>query len=305
MKRDAVLYLLLASAAFSTVGPIARLARPAHPMAMAAGRVAVAALVLLLLEARTLRRDVSTLTSRQRRGIFGAGALLGAHLALFLWGLDETSLPAAMSLVSLEPLSVVVCAYFVHGIRPTRGEQVGLVVATLGAFVITLGAGEGEHRLFGDLLVVVAVVLFGLYVAAARGLKDTLPTRSYAGLVYLSATIVLLPVVVVFPGAGPSALVDMPLASFGYIVLLGVIPTVIGHTMVQSAARRLSPAIVALVCPGETVGAIAIGAAVLHEIPSLPEICGAIVIIAGAAISLVTARPPEDAAENRSQPAAG
>lgn len=297
MRRDALVYLILASAAFSMAGPLARLARPAHPMAVAAGRVAIAALILLALEHRTLAQHIRKLTARQRAGIFGAGALLAVHFALFLWGLDETSLPAAMSLVSLEPLSVVVCAYLVHRIKPTRGEQVGVVVATLGAFVITLGAGEGEHRLLGDLLVLGAVVLFGLYVAAARGLKDALPTRPYAALVYASATIVLVPLVLLFPGAGPSALTGIPSESVLFIAALGVVPTVIGHTMVQSAARRLSPAIVALVCPGETLGAIAIGAALLGAVPTGVEIAGALVIIAGAAIALVTSRDPGTAGD--------
>lgn len=293
MRREAIGYLLLASVVFATSGPLARLARPAHPMTMAIGRVAVAALVLLVLEHKTVFAHLASMSPRQRLGIFGAGSLLAAHFALFLWGLDETSLPAAMSLVSLEPLSVVVCAFFLYRITPSRGEQLGIVLATAGAIVITFGAGEGEHRLLGDLLVLAAVVVFGLYIAAARGLKDALPARPYAALVYSSATLVLLPVVLLAPGVGPSAVTDLSLESIFFIVLLGLIPTVIGHTMVQSAARKMSPAIVALVSPGETFGAIAIGAALLGAFPTWIEIAGGLVIVTGAATALLAPRHPD------------
>lgn len=293
MRREALGYLLLASLVFATSGPLARLARPAHPLTMAVGRVAVAALVLLVLEHKTILGQAAALSRRQRIGVFAAGALLASHFALFLSGLDETSLPAAMSLVSLEPLSVVVCAFFLYRITPSRGEQLGMAMATAGAIVITMGAGEGEHRLVGDLLVLAAVVVFGLYVAAARGLKDALPARPYAALVYASATVVLLPAVLLVPGAGAGAITGLSLESTFFIVLLGLVPTVIGHTMVQSAARRMSPAIVALVSPGETLGAIAIGAALLGAFPTWIEVAGGLVIVAGAATALLAPRQPE------------
>lgn len=279
-------FVLLASVAFSIAGPLARLARPLHPLLVAFSRVFLAALVLWALDFRGTARAFGGLTPRQRATVFGAGAILAAHFALFLWGLDKTSLPAAFSLISLEPLSVVLFAWAFFGIRPTLREQIGLLLATTGALTVSLAAGTGEHRLLGDLLIVGAVVLYGLYVSVARALRDALPATSYAALVYASAAVVLALALPFTPGVLDGAW-PLPSRSALAVVGLALIPTVIGHTAVQTASRTLRPALVALVCPCETLGGILLGAAFLGAIPAPVEIAGTAIILAGATIAIL------------------
>ncbi len=89
-----------------------------------------------------------------------------------------------------------------------------------------------------------------------------------------------------------SAAPAWPLATRGVvaIVALGLIPTVLGHTAVQTASRSLPPAVVALVSPGETIGSLAIGAALLRTVPSAVELGGAAVILVGSALAMLGAR---------------
>jgi drug/metabolite transporter (DMT)-like permease len=285
-RRSAVVFVLVASAAFSVAGPLARLARPLHPLLVAFSRVALAAVILAALDLPGTARAFAGLTLRQRAHVFGAGAILAVHFALFLWGLDQTSLPAAVSLISLEPIGIVLLAWIFFGIRPSRREQIGLFFATAGALLMSRGAGTGDHRLLGDFLILGAVVLYGVYVTVARALRDVLPATPYAALVYASAALVLaaaLPFTPnVFSGTSP-----LPVGSVLAVLGLTLIPTVIGHTAVQTAARTLPPAIVALVCPCETVGGILIGAALLGAVPSPVEIAGTVIILAGATIVIV------------------
>lgn len=290
--RAAALFLLLTSSVFAMAGPLARAARPAHPLIVAFGRVALAAVVLGALGPRLVLRSLPSLTARQRGVVLGAGALLAAHFALFLWGLDRTSLPAALSLVALEPLSVVLWAWGLFGLRPSRPEQIGVLLATAGALLVGQGAGAGEHSVTGDLLVLGAVVLFGAYVAAARGVRDALPAQAYAALVYAGAAISLAVCLPLVPGALASSW-PMPAHSALYIALLALLPTVIGHTAVQWAARRMSPALVALVCPGESLGGIAIGAVWLGTVPTATEIAGGIIILSGTTIAILAPRGAE------------
>jgi drug/metabolite transporter (DMT)-like permease len=283
-KAPPALFILFASAAFAASSPLARYARPTHPLVIAVGRLALAALVVLALDARSIGASVRGLSRAHRARIFAAGALLAAHFALFQMGLDRTSLPAAVSLISLQPLAVVLCAWVLLGIRPSPLEQLGVLVATIGAVVVARGQGRGEHQLSGDLLVVAAVALYGLYLTVARALKDALPARSYVALVYTSAaaslgialTVVGLPV-----GAFPP-----PLHGAVAIAAIALVPTVLGHSAVQIASRTRSPAIVALVSPGETIGAIAIGIALLGATPTATEITGAVIILAGTIVAL-------------------
>jgi drug/metabolite transporter (DMT)-like permease len=211
--------------------------------------------------------------------------LLGAHFGLFLAGLQATSLPAAAALVSLEPIAVVVAAWVAFGVRPRGREMVGIAIATLGAAVVARGAGHGEHRLLGDALVLAAVVVFGVYIAFARGLRDVLPTTPYAACVYTVAALALAPLVFVFDAGGSG----IPASAWLGVAALGLVPTLIGHTLVQRAARHVSPSLVALASPGETVGAILIGAATGH-MPTGVEWTGAAIIVVGACVTVTGGR---------------
>jgi drug/metabolite transporter (DMT)-like permease len=285
-RNEAILLVAGAGAAFATSGPLSREAAPLHPLVIAGGRVLLAALVLALIDLRGLFREVSALPARRLLSIFGAGMILAGHFGLFVWGLERTSLPAAVSLVSLEPLSVVVLAWLIHGIRPTRLEQLGVIVATAGAIVISRGAGTGEHRLFGDLLVLGAIVLYGLYISGARAFRGELKAGHYAALVYFAAALSTAMAIAVVPS------VSRPITSHAVIavIALALIPTVIGHTAVQAAARTTSPSIVALVAPAETVGALLIGAFFMGAWPSALEWSGAAVILSGVTIGILGAR---------------
>lgn len=293
-RSGAALFVLFASLAFATSGPLSRWARPTPPLVIAFGRLALAALILFGLNVRGVLADVRRLAPSHRITVFAAGALLAAHFALFQLGIDHTSLPAAVSLVSLEPLAVVLSAWFFLRIRPSPIEQIAVGIATAGALIVARGQGEGDHRLLGDLLVLGAVLLFGGYLTVARALKDALPSRSYATLVYASASLSLGLVLALGSAlslqgvAGEAA--PGPRGLYA-IVALALIPTLLGHTAVQTAARTLSPAIVALVSPGETLGAIAIGAALLGAQPTVTEMTGAMVILVGAALALIAPRP--------------
>ncbi|MEO7329471.1 MAG: DMT family transporter, partial [Minicystis sp.] len=158
----------------------------------------------------------------------------------------------------------------------------------------------GEHQLSGDLLILGAVALYGLYLTVARALKDALPARSYAALVYAGAALTV-SIALLFPPI--TATLAMP-PTRGLLAILAItlVPTLLGHTLVQTASRTLPPSIVALVSPGETVGAIAIGAALLGAMPTAKEIAGALIILVGSALAITApASPlPASSSENRS-----
>lgn len=278
-RGRAIVFVALASTAFSVSSPIARYARPAHPLFVAFGRVALASLVLFALDIAGVLRHLREMTAATRWRILICGAILGIHFALFQAGLDATSIPAAVSLVSLEPLGVIVAALIFFGEVPSRREQIGVVLATIGAAVVAFAAGTGEHKLVGDLLVLGSVALFGFYVAAARAIRNALPPQHAGSMIYATAALVIL---FVLPFAGAlENIAELPKRSFLAITGIALIPTIVGHTSVQAAARTLPPAIVSLVSPGETLGGLLIAAVFLHEIPKPQECVGAALILSG------------------------
>ncbi len=122
----------------------------------------------------------------------------------------------------------------------------------------------------------------------SRGLRDAMPVMPYAGGVYGVAALVLAPVAIV-----TQARFDGGIGTLGgwiAVVALGLIPTLVGHTLLQSVARRVSPAIAGLVCPGETAGSIAIGALFLGTRPTLREGVGTAIVLAGATLAVTGMR---------------
>ena len=279
--RDLAL-LGVATLAFALSAPIARAAVGIPPVAIGAGRCAVGALAIVLLTPRLTTGAFRVLPTKSRVSLVLAGCLLAAHFALFLGGLARTSLPSAVALVSLEPVAVVGAAWIAFGVRPTRREAVGILIATLGAAVVARDAGEGESTVLGDVMVIGAVVLYGAYVTAARGLKEILPVLPYAAGVYGVACLALLPFAIVAASRLPAP----PFESVGWVIALGLVATLIGHTLVMRASRHVAPSTVALVSPGETVGSIAIGALAQGAWPTNNEWLGVALVVTGATLAV-------------------
>ncbi len=274
--------MALAAAAFATASPLAKGTQGLSFAGLAAGRCAVAAAALLALAPAGTWRAFARLSVGQRVAVVGAGLLLAAHFALFLGGLLTTSLAAGASLVALEPVSVVLAAWMAFGARPTTREVLGIVLATAGAALVARGAGTGEHRLLGDALVLAAVAVYGAYVAFARGLRDAMPPWPYAACIYTVAAVALAPLALALDLRSPPP----PAATWAAVAALGLVPTLVGHTLVQRAARHVPAPVVALASPGETVGSIVIGAAIGRP-PAGIEWIGAAVIVAGATVTLL------------------
>lgn len=288
VSRADVVLVIVASLAFATSGPLGKIGGALPSILVASARTGIAAIVLALVDVRGLIRALRGLSRRQRLGVLLAGALLGAHFAFFLEGLVATSLAAAVALVALEPIAVVVAAFVAFRLRPTRREMLGLMVSTAGAFVVASSAGVGEHRLRGDLMVLAAVALFGAYVAAARGLRDAMPATHYAASVYGTSSIVLLPVALLT--CALSSAFTVTSQSLLAVLGLALVPTLIGHTLVQRAARHAPPVLVALACPGETVGALALGAILMGTWPTGREAVGALIVLCGATLAITGGR---------------
>ena len=284
-KAGDLALVALASLAVATSSPLAKEATGISSIGLAAGRCLVASLILLAILPRPIFRALAALDGRTRWKLVGVGALLAAHFGLFLAGLRATSLPAAVALVSLEPLAVVLVGWAAFGLVPSRLEWIGIGIATAGAVAVSFGEGKGEHHLSGDIMVLVAAALFGMYVMAARGLKDKLPPLPYAASVYGTAGLLLLPLALVL-GWGEE---PPPLSAWGIVLGLAVVPTLVGHTLIQRLSRRVSPSVVALVSPGETVGSIAIGV-MLGRQPSIEEGIGTGLVIVGAVVAAMEGR---------------
>lgn len=294
----------LAAAAFAAASPatIVALQSLSSPLVVA-GRCGVAAVALGAIFGLALPRRLRALGRQEGLVAAASGAALGLHLILFVAGLAHTSYTAAVALVALEPVAVLIAGATCFRSYPTKIQLAGVGSAIAGALVIGLEgakvasqAGLVAHSWTGDAFVLGAVVLYGVYYALNRTLAASGERGSdlaRALVVYAAATMVALACAL---PAHASSTPRLPIGREALlaIAVLGIVSTLIGHTLSQVAARKLPAALAGLIAPGETFGSLAIGVALFGAMPSTGELAGAALIVLGAlTVTLAPANFPD------------
>ena len=277
-------WLVLAAGivAISWAAPLVRLAEPAPVLVIAALRLGFAAPPMVAIASVRGTEDLR----HARRGEVAAMALaalvLAGHFVFWIAALQRTSIITGVVLVTMQPIFVGIGAWVVLRERPSRAVMVGAVIALIGALLLA-GDDLGDHgSLVGDLLALIGGLLSSAYLVIGRGARRRISTASYGAGVYSMTALLLL--VAVFVSGTP--LTGHSTGSYAAIVALAIVPQLIGHNAFNWSLGFLPAAVVAVAILGEPVGATAIAAIVLDEMPTLLEFVGAVVVLFGVAVAL-------------------
>ena len=290
--------LLFGILAVSTASIFIRYAQAGAPsLTIAAGRLALAALLVAPLAMARHRGALARLGARQLGLALLAGAFLAAHFALWITSLEHTSVASSVVLVTTTPLWVGLLAPFVRREPLPRRLALGILLALGGGVVVGLadaGGGIAAPRggaLLGDLMALAGAWMMAGNLLVARRLRAGLGLVPYVSLVYGAAAVILL---ALMAAAGQSFLGLSP-ATCLWIALLALVPQLVGHTSFNWALRYLPASLVAVALLGEPVGSSALAAALLHEVPGPVTLGGATLILTG--IAVVAWSSPAAAAE--------
>ncbi len=272
---------------------------------IAAGRMLVAAAVLLGFVAAFDRTQLLRVTRRDLLLALLSGLFLSIHFAAWITSLELTSVASSVVLVTTTPLWVSLASAILLREPPRRAVWVGMLVALVGTGVVALSesctwsgglsCSLGSLSLRSTALRGDALALFGAWMVSGyfligRTLRPRMPLRVYALLTYGTAGLVLL---------GVLAVARIPLAPYAgevyvWIIALGLIPQLLGHSAFNWALRYLSATFVTVTVLGEPVGSILLAWLLLKEAPTLIQIGGALLILGGI---LVAARAETGVAE--------
>lgn len=284
------LVLAVALLAVSLAAIYIRLA-DAPGVVVALYRMAIAATVMLPLTIRGLRR--TPIRGRSAWLTVAAGALLALHFAAWISSLSFTSVAASVSLASTSPLWMALMAWLFLGTAPTLGVLVGVLLAVAGA--ATIGFGDlagGTQPLLGDALALLGAVAGAGYILLGRSVQRRgVGLDAYAGTAYAVAALLLIPL----PALFGHAYTGYPLATYGWVVLLALMPQLIGHTGINYAAKHLDPTLVATALLLEPLGSGALALLVFGEVPSPLTLVGAVILLVGVLVTLRSTREPRGA----------
>jgi drug/metabolite transporter (DMT)-like permease len=272
--------------ALSSAALVILLAAPLPPTVIAAGRVAVTGLVLLLLGARSLRVTWQALHDPGARArVAGAAVLLALHFGAWVASLGMTTVPRSVALVATQPLFAGLFGRLV-GDRAPWSLYGGAVLAVVGTLAMVGGEGPAAGRGFnlGDGLALLAGAAAAGYLVVGRSVGHRLPLQPYLGLVHVGAAALLFAVAPALEGElWPEGATT---ADLWALVYLGLVPGVVGHGLLNWAVRYVPVHVVALAILFEPVGATVLTVLVLGHAVGTGEAIGAGVLLLGVGLGL-------------------
>lgn len=281
---------LVSAAAFGLSGPFAKALLDAgwSPSAAVLARVGGAAVVLLPLVARALRRRRPDTRSSRIVVAYGIMAVAGTQL-FFFSAVQTLSVGVALLLEYLAPVLLVGLAWARTRRPPGPRTLIGSAVSMAGlVLVLDLGGSVDVDPVGVAWGLAAAVCLSGYFLLSAR-VDESLPPVILAGggLAVGTLTVATLGVIGVVPlhaSAGPVTLLG---GSFSWVVPVAVlvgVSTVAAYLTGILAAGRLGSRLASFVGLTEVLFAVAFAWLLLGELPVPIQLLGGLAILVGVAL---------------------
>ncbi len=257
---------------------------------VAAGRLIVAAVILLPLGFTRARTEVQQLTRRELVLAMIAGTLLAAHFASWISSLAYTSVASSVALVSTNPLWVGLASLLLLRERLASLMWVGMALTIGGSIFIGVSDGGGanaSNALVGNLLALLGAITVSGYFLIGRTLRIRLTTLAYIWLVYSSAAVVLLIAAIVQSLVSGHGLPFLGYPVPVYLLFLGMAigPQLLGHTSLNWALRYVSATFVTISLLGEPLGSAALALLLFGEIFAPLQFVGFLILLIGIVVA--------------------
>ncbi|SFI34033.1 Permease of the drug/metabolite transporter (DMT) superfamily [Paenibacillus sp. UNC496MF] len=226
-------------------------------------------------------KQLKTLTAIGRKDwllLIAAGFFLALHFLLWMASLTYTSIASSTILLALEPVFVMVGAFFVFKDRPSKFAVAGMLVALVGA--ISIGSGDvglSQRAFFGDLLSFLGALAVAVNMLIAKQIMRRLPSYLYSLIVFgiTAACFVGYNVALGIPMTG------YPAKEWLVFALLAVVPTVFGHMIFNWLLKYVKPTTISMTVLAEPVGASLLAMLLFREMVTGFQLFGGLLIIVG------------------------
>ncbi|WP_211227891.1 DMT family transporter [Spirochaeta cellobiosiphila] len=211
------------------------------------------------------------------------GILLSLHF--MTWIFSARLIPAANStlIVNLSPLAMPAIIFILARQRITRLEFIATIWALIGVYIlIGQDFSLSKDYLQGDAVSLISMLLFTLYLALANKWGKGIPLWGYLVPLYFTAAIIAMLGAII-----QRAPLDL-MNDYNWLnaLLLGLIPTVMGHSIFNYSMTKIRPQIVTLANLSQVVFASVYGFLFFDEIPTWNLYVAAAFILSAAYIAL-------------------
>jgi len=259
------------------------------PLVLTALRLVLASLVLAPVYLVQRARHRSSFTPLHLGRTRLPALVLALHLVSWTVGARMTAVAQATLIVNLVPLALPFFLFWLAGERINRAEVLGTALAVVGLATLSVkDLVQGGGSLPGDLVCLLSMLLFALYLALGRRNRDFPSIWLYVIPVYAQASLLCL--LVALPRIGTFAFGSA--REWALMACLALVPTVCGHSLLNAAMRRIRGQIVSLCNVSQFVFAGILGFLLFHEVPRGLFYAASAIVVAGVVI-VVLAMPPE------------
>lgn len=260
--------LLVLSVLSASTAVIMIKASTVHPVLLASLRLVVAALVLLPVFVRDLRRHAGgagRYTWDHLRASVVPGLVLAVHLTSWIYGARMTPTANASLIVNLVPLAMPFFLLWLAREPLTRHEVVATVIALAGVVILTAHDLNLSRSYFvGDLICLGSMLFYALYMALGRRNRAFPTVWLYIVPLYAVAAVASMAIALFFV----NPLQPYPAREVALVLGLGIVPTVIGHSLLNNAMKHFRGQLVSIINMTQFVAAGLLAYLIFGEVPA-------------------------------------
>ena len=212
-----------------------------------------------------------------------AGVVLAAHFLGFFLAMRMTSVATGTALVALQPIFAALFVKQRGGHIPSSVWS-GMLVAYAGVLLVSGVDLQLSMRSFlGDIASLISAALAAIYMMLGSHAQRTLETTVYTTICYATCGAVSFLAALI---AG-FELFSFPAREWWLLLGLIIGAQILGHTMFNSALKRVSPAIVSLIVFFEVPVSALLAAWWMRQVPPVGTLPGIALILAGCTMVVV------------------
>ena len=227
-----------------------------------------------------LKKQIRLSGLKEYLGVYAVGVLMGIHWMTFFHSMQVSSVAVGMiSLFSYPVITVLIEPYF-HGGKPTLKDLLAALCVLVGVVVMVLKdlfqlntQGVGSSLLAGVFWGVTSAVFISLRNIIQKYKFNHIPSDSLMMHQVIAVAIMALP----FADMGGVAIYDA--RTVVLLVLLGLVSTAFGHTLLSTSLKILPAKTVAIISCAQPVIAVILAWLVLAEWPNIYVLLGGTIII--------------------------
>ena len=288
-NRSVFVALVFVQVLFSTLPIAAKIALDElSSPAITLIRVSIAAFIFRIIQRLTVHERIHRRSDYLRLAYY---SVLGVSLnqLLYVTGLAMTTATAAQMLITGGPAVTLLVAILLGREQATRAKWIGIGLAGAGALVL-VGVASLETGALGNILIVVNMIAYSLYLVSARDLLHRYHPLTVITWIFMFGSIGLMPF-----GLLP-AINEWPTTSLAArlaLVWIIALPTITAYYLNMWALTRVESSVVSTFVYLQPVLTALMAMPILGERPSPRMIPAALLIFAGVAISIQAARRPD------------